>query len=148
MMKWLLLLTGLAMTPLAGAGQATRYTVDGTWQVTWDSGVRTEGDRVIEVTRRSTATLQLSQNRDSLSGTWTTEQEPDRPVRVHGVLEGNSLRLTAEPWSVRERGRALRFRLTMAAEAGPDGLNGTLFLQLDDRPAVPRSWKAVRVAGR
>jgi len=135
----------LAADVLPAGAQANG--VAGTWRVTWDSGVRTEGTRVLEVTRRSTATLVLELRGDSLAGTWTMDQEPERHVPVRGVLRGDSLMFVSAPWGMAVGGGEMPVHITGSGRARDGRLQGTLRLHLPGREPPLRRWEAVSAGG-
>ena len=134
---------GLAL-PSVGAAQSIDVT--GTWNVTWDSGLRTNGAEVIQVTRRMTAELRLVQRGDSVSGLWVMPVPIGGSAErvVTGMVRGTELQLESEvrPMDVNGLQVPMRFTWTGVIDAGD--MRGTMFMLIEGRDAPPRRWEAKR----
>ena len=141
------LCVAVAMLASAGgaAGQASPFS--GTWDVTWDMGLRTEGARVLEVTRRGRAVLVLERRGDSLSGTWTVPAL-EESHRLVGEVSGDEIRLTAPGATIPDGGRRIPVSMRWEGRLDEDGrLIGSMYLTLRPGETPPRRWEGVRRDG-
>ncbi len=133
----------LVATPRAGA-----QSVAGTWTVTYDSDINTGGD-VVTVKKRSTGRLVLEQRGDSVFGRFMPDGMPDPERPLSGTFDGKVLRLTTGLLrrTVRINGQPTEMPTRtdwMGALKGAT-LQGTMLIQIGERPAPPRRWEAVPV---
>ena len=143
MRAFLIFVLGLAL-PSVGAAQSIDVT--GTWNVTWDSGLRTNGAEVIEVTRRITAELRLVQRGDSVSGTWVMPVPIGGSAErvVTGMVRGAELQLESEVRPMDVNGRQVPMRFAWTGVIAEGDMRGTMFMQIEGRDAPPRRWEAKR----
>ncbi|HUQ83889.1 MAG TPA: hypothetical protein VM076_22255 [Gemmatimonadaceae bacterium] len=120
--------------------------VAGTWQVTFDSDLRRDGEKVT-VTKRSKGELTLQQRGDSVFGTFKTDGlDSARPLA--GTFDGKTLKLTtgANRTTIRMNGKPVEMvvRTDWMGALDAAGMRGTMFIQMGERPAPPRKWEATR----
>ncbi|HSA57598.1 MAG TPA: hypothetical protein VLE53_17930 [Gemmatimonadaceae bacterium] len=129
--------------------------VAGRWRVIWDSAVRDDGRRVIQVVRRDTVELSIEARGDSLVATWRNPRLPMPPdgvgpgagIPLHGRLVGDSVVLTGVPpaaASAARRGFSPLRRLTLRARYRADALEGLVLSEGAQGPLVPRRFEATR----
>lgn len=137
-----LALAGLLVAAVPAAAQAPAD-VAGTWSVTWDAGVRTDGDRVTEVLRRLTSPLVLDARGDSLTGTW--QGIPSGPVvPVAGRVKDGVLELATAPREVTDGGRTFVLRIRFEGRLEGDALRGVMYVDLGNGRGPPRRWEGRR----
>ena len=140
------------LVALSVCGPAAAQEVNGTWKVTWAQGIRVERDGSVEVERWGEATLDLRQQGDSVTGSWT-RTIPGEGVarwRVEGTLRDGLLRLAGRDGS--GDSEATRSQVAQIESLGWEGrlegdrLAGEMWLVVTDvpRPGARRPWHAVR----
>jgi autotransporter translocation and assembly factor TamB len=142
-MRAFLIVLGLTL-PSLGAAQSSDVT--GTWNVTWDSGLRTNGAEVIQVTRRIPSELRLVQRGDSVSGTWVMPVPIGGSAErvVTGMVRGTELQLESEVRPMDVNGLQVPMRFTWTGVLAEGDMRGTMFMQIEGRDAPPRRWEAQR----
>jgi hypothetical protein len=139
-----LILSVMAALPSSRAPH--RVDVTGTWLVTWDSGVRTNGAEVIAVTRRGTAELRLTQRGDTVTGFWITPvplgESAEWPVT--GVVRGSELSLVSDTRLVAVGGREVPTHYTWTGSINAAEMRGTMHVHFGSDAAPPRRWEATR----
>jgi hypothetical protein len=144
--RWLaatIVATITAAAPVAA--QTSAANVAGSWSVTWDAGVRSQDDRVIEVVQRATGRLVLTARGDSLSGTW--QGTPTTPsVAIAGSVRNGLITLDTTPRAITDEGRTYTLRLRLEGRLERDRLLGVIFLRLTegDRPVPARRFEGRR----
>ena len=129
------------------ATSANAQQLTGTWVVTYDSDIRTDGEKVT-VNSRATGRLTLEQKGDSVFGSFKGDGGPNAAGRpLSGTLKGKALSLTTGPvrTTVNINGKAteMNTRTDWIGVVEPTGIRGTMFVQIGERPAPPRKWEAV-----
>lgn len=126
---------------------ASAQGIAGTWKVTYDSDIRTDGD-AITVNKRAKAELVLQMRGDSVFGTFKGDGPDNEARTLSGTFDGKALKLTSgtRRGTVRINGKPtdLPMRTDWMGALDAGGLRGTMFIQIGDRPAPPRTWEATR----
>ena len=129
-----------------GATRVSAQGIGGTWNVTWDSDLRVDGEKVT-VNKRSKGKLVLEQRGDSVFATFTSDG-PAEARQLAGTFDGKTLKLTTGTTrgSVRINGKPtdMTMRTDWMGAVVPSGMQGSMFIQMGDRPATPRKWEATR----
>lgn len=129
----------------ASAGPVASQTVVGTWDATWAQAVRTNGGELVEVQRWGHARLVLTQDGDSLIGTWWTEFG-DVTWTVHGRFQAGRLKLESSANDSSDPELAIVTAMHWRATLAGDRIEGEMWLDLSGvtrRPAR-RPWHAGR----
>jgi hypothetical protein len=146
-----------AFMPLA-APAAGQTGVAGDWVATWDSGVRSQGAEVLEVTSRMQATLHLEQTGDSVRGTWTNGRGERSAWEVRGTFRSGVLEMESDVGEVESNGQKVYVRVRWQGRLTGGALSGSMYVRLrgpectengrlcDNEPPI-RRWEAVRRPG-
>lgn len=144
-------LLALAAAMAIGAPCAAQD-VSGTWNVTWAQGIRLERDGRVEVESWGGARLELSQEGDSVTGTWTRAIEGQGVARwrLAGTFRDGLLRLSGSEGT--GDSEATRSQVAQIERLGWEGrlegerLQGEMWLVLRDVPraGARRPWHAER----
>lgn len=138
---------GVALaTLIAPAALLAAQDVSGHWDVTWAQAVRNERDGTMTIQKWGEATLELTQEGDRVTGTWTTRIRGVVTWKVDGMLRGGRLSLTATEHDSDDPELAAIARMRWRATLSGDHLDGEMTLSFEGagRERRWRPWRADR----